>query len=202
MGNLVMLYLRVSTEMQSTQRQKMSVEENLEVLKKNYNIDRIDRIFEEKASGKSMDRSEYQKLKNLLRDGDILIIESLDRLSRNYRDLKREWMELMDMGVEVIVLNMPSLKTGNKLTDSFLSNLLVDLLGYISEQEYRSIHERQRQGIAAAKKKGIHLGRPEIILDANGKKLIDDWHKGLITATTCHKSLSISRSTLYKKFSK
>lgn len=188
--------------MQSTQRQMMSVEENLEVLKKNYNIDRIDRVFEEKASGKSMDRTEYQKLKNLLRDGDVLIIESLDRLSRNYRDLKREWMELHDMGVEVIVLNMPSLKTGNKLTDSFLSNLLVDLLGYISEQEYRSIHERQRQGIAAARKKGKHLGRPEIVLDERGKKLIQDWHESRITATTCHKALSISRSTLYKKFSK
>ncbi|SDH93958.1 recombinase family protein [Proteiniclasticum ruminis] len=202
MGNLVLLYLRVSTEMQSTQRQKMFVEENLEALKKNYNIDRIDRVFEEKASGKSMDRIEYQKLKNLLRDGDVLIIESLDRLSRNYRDLKREWMELQDIGVEVIVLNMPSLKTGNKLTDAFLSNLLVDLLGYVSENEYRSIHERQRQGIAAAKKKGIHLGRPEIVLDDKGKKLVQDWHDGKITATSCHKALSISRSTLYKKFSK
>ncbi|SDI14131.1 recombinase family protein [Proteiniclasticum ruminis] len=157
-----------------------------------------DRIFVDQKSGKDMNREGYNSAKAMLRPGDTFVVTALDRISRNFRELKKEYQYLIENKINVVVLNMKFMKTGNNLTDEFLNGILIELLAYIAETERNFIKERQKQGIAAAKGKGKKFGRPEIKIDTTKQVYLQDWFDGKITATECHTRLGISRTTLYK----
>jgi DNA invertase Pin-like site-specific DNA recombinase len=148
-------YARVSSLSQSTDRQ-------VEALKA-YGIEKI---YQDKASGKDFERKEYQALLKALRKEDTLVIVSLDRLGRNWIETRDEFKRLGAMGVYINVLDMPMLNTdqvieGN-LTMSFINDLVLSVLTYVAEQERQNNKERQKQGIKVAKAKGVRFGRPNI----------------------------------------
>ena len=152
---MIYAYARVSTKEQNLDRQ-------LEELKKY-----TDKIYQEKQSGKDFEsRIIYQKMKKKLSDGDLLIIASLDRLGRNYEQIISEWKDITNKGCDIQVLDMPILNTKNGidgLDGKFISNLVLQILAYVSQKEREKIKERQKQGIRIAKEKGVKFGRPSIL---------------------------------------
>ena len=152
---MIYAYARVSTKEQNLDRQ-------LEELKKY-----TDKIFQEKQSGKDFEsRIIYQKMKKKLSDGDLLIIASIDRLGRNYEQIISEWKDITNRGCDIQVLDMPILNTKNGvdgLDGKFISNLVLQILAYVSQKEREKIKERQKQGIRIAKEKGVKFGRPSIL---------------------------------------
>ena len=148
-------YARVSTKEQNLDRQ-------LEELKKH-----TDKIYQEKQSGKDFEtRIVFQKLKRRLKQGDTLIICSIDRLGRNYEQILNEWKEITNKGCDIQVLDMPILNTKNGvagLDGKFISNLVLQILAYVSQKEREKIKERQKQGIKCAMDKGVKFGRPSIL---------------------------------------
>lgn len=152
---MIYAYARVSTKEQNLDRQ-------LEELKKY-----TDKIYQEKQSGKDFEsRIIYQKMKKKLSDGDLLIISSLDRLGRNYEQIISEWKDITNKGCDIQVLDMPILNTKNGvdgLDGKFISNLVLQILAYVSQKEREKIKERQKQGIRIAKEKGVKFGRPSIL---------------------------------------
>lgn len=118
-----------------------------------------DKIFTDKFSGKSLDRPQFQKMmNNYLREGDTLEVASLDRLSRNYSDLKKLVLKLRKMGVKLIADDLPQTRTGNELLDNFMMDMLISIMGFVAENERTKIRERQRAGIEIAKSKGKYKG--------------------------------------------
>ena len=147
-------YLRVSSREQSWDRQLNQIK-GLAVPEEH--------IYCEKASGKDFDWQEYQKLRKRLQAGDVLIITGLDRLGRNYEEMREEWRYLTKQKkVEIWVLNMPLLNSGWKqdLISAFVAELVLEILSFVSEQERQNIRERQAAGIASAKNRGVAFGRP------------------------------------------
>jgi DNA invertase Pin-like site-specific DNA recombinase len=184
-------YARTSSTSQSLDRE-------LHLLKEHG----YDRLFVDQKSAKDLNREGYNGAKGMLRPGDTFVVTALDRISRNFKDLKAEYQYFIENDINVVVLNMNFMKTDNTLTDEFLNGILIELLAYIAETERNFIKERQRQGIAAAKERGIKLGRPKAEVIKSDLIYVDDWKSGKITATECHKRLGISRSTLYRMFGK
>ena len=152
---MIYAYARVSTKEQNLDRQ-------LEELKKY-----TDKIYQEKQSGKDFEsRIIYQKMKKKLSAGDLLIIASLDRLGRNYEQIISEWKDITNKGCDIQVLDMPILNTKNGvdgLDGKFISNLVLQILAYVSQKEREKIKERQKQGIRISKEKGVKFGRPSIL---------------------------------------
>ena len=152
---MIYAYARVSTKEQNLDRQ-------LEELKKY-----TDKIYQEKQSGKDFEsRIIYQKMKKKLSAGDLIIIASLDRLGRNYEQIISEWKDITNKGCDIQVLDMPILNTKNGvdgLDGKFISNLVLQILAYVSQKEREKIKERQKQGIRIAKEKGVKFGRPSIL---------------------------------------
>jgi DNA invertase Pin-like site-specific DNA recombinase len=185
-------YIRVSSKDQSESRQ---IESML-----NIGIDERD-IFMDKQSGKNFDRPEYQLMKRMVREGDILYIHSLDRFGRNKDEILNEWKELTkDMGVNIVVLDMPLLDT-TKHKDSLgtlIADLVLQILSWIAEDERVRIRTRQREGIDAALNKGIKFGRPKITYPSNFDEVYSEWKKGDITATKAMKILDLKKNTFYK----
>ena len=188
-------YARVSTTEQNLDRQ-------LETLKP-YNCDKI---YCEKQSGKNFeDRKEYQKLKRKLSGGDLLIIMSIDRLGRNYEQILKEWKYLVDKGCDIQVLDMPILNTKNGvegLDGKFISNLVLQILAYVSQKEREKIKERQRQGIDIAMSKGVKFGRPKKELPNNADEIIQRYIDGEINNQEAYKELGISRGQFYRILAK
>lgn len=156
---MIYAYARVSSSEQNLDRQ-------LEEFKKY----EIDKIYSEKKSGKNFeDRIEYQKLRKKLKPNDLLIIMSIDRLGRDYEEILNEWKYITnDKKCDIQVLDMPILNTKNGvdgLDGKFISNLVLQILAYVSQKEREKIKERQMQGIRIAKEKGVKFGRPEIEID-------------------------------------
>lgn len=147
-------YARVSTREQNEDRQIIALKE-MGVPEKN--------IFLDKLSGKNFDRPQYKKLLKKLDDNSVLYIKSIDRLGRSYRDLSDQWQLITkDKGADVVVIDMPVLDTRRekKLLGTLISDLVLALLSYVAESEYSTIHQRQAEGIAAARARGVKLGRP------------------------------------------
>lgn len=185
-------YMRVSTKEQNLDRQKEALLE--------YGVNERD-IIEDKQSGKDFNRQGYQTLKNsLLRKGDTLVIKELDRLGRNMEMIKTEWHELEDMGVDIVVLDTPILNTSNKsdLEKKLISNIVFELLSYMSEKERTKIRARQAEGIAIAKKKGKYKGRKKIMHD-NFVPVYEEWKSGGITAIKAMEKLDMKRNTFYRR---
>lgn len=198
-------YVRVSTKEQCEDRQVEAIKEyckanKLELEERNIVID--------KQSGKDFNREGYQLLKNyLLRSGDTLIIKELDRLGRNMDQIKKEWQELTEKGINIVVIDTPILNTADKtdLEKKLIGNIVFELLSYLAEKEREKIKQRQREGIEAAKKAGKHLGRPRIDLEnlsKEQKEIIKQyyprWKNGIITATDFMQKIGLKRNTFYK----
>jgi DNA invertase Pin-like site-specific DNA recombinase len=152
-------------------------------------------------SGKDFSRPGYQTLKGqLLREGDMLVIKELDRLGRNYEQIKAEWQDLRQMGVDIVVLDMPVLSTADKsdLEKVLIANIVFELLAYLSEKERIKIKTRQAEGIATARLKGIKFGRPRVEIPANFESEVRKWRAGEQTATETMTKLKLKRTTFYK----
>ena len=186
-------YVRVSTKEQNIDRQLVEM----------YAQGLTDKtIFIDKQSGKNFERDEYQKLKKKLKPGDLIIIKSIDRLGRNYDMIIDEWRTLVnDMYVDIQVLDMPLLDTrteGKNLVGKFISDIVLQILSFVAENERENIKKRQAEGIRIAKEKGKHLGRPKLKLPKNFKTIANKYKKKEITLNKALSSLKISRSSFYK----
>ena len=189
-------YVRVSTKEQNIDRQLVDM----------YAQGLNDKtIFVDKQSGKDFERDEYQKLKKKLKSGDLLIIKSIDRLGRNYDMIIDEWRTLVnDMNVDIQVLDMPLLDTrteGKNLVGKFISDIVLQILSFVAENERENIKKRQAEGIRIAKEKGKHLGRPKLKLPKNFTIIANQYKKKEITLAEALSSLKMNRSTFYKNLS-
>ncbi|HQE50062.1 MAG TPA: recombinase family protein [Fervidobacterium sp.] len=158
-------------------------------------------IITDKMSGKNFDRPGYQTLKcQLLRSCDVLVIKELDRLGRDYEQIKSEWHDLRQMGVDIVVLDMPILSTADKsdLEKTLIANIVFELLAYLSEKERIKIRTRQAEGVEAARKKGVKFGRPKVQVPTNFKDEVRKWKSGEQTATETMTKLGLKRTTFYK----
>lgn len=192
MSNKTFGYARVSTKEQNLDRQ-------IEVLRA-YGIADRD-IITDKQSGKDFNREGYATLKNsLLREGDILVLKELDRLGRDMEQIKDEWNQLIKAGVDIVVLDTPILNTTNKgnLEKSLISNIVFELLSYMSEKERQKIKQRQAEGIAIAKSKGVKLGRPTVKYPSDWEKVYKLWKNKEITAVKAIELLQLKKNSFYK----
>ena len=160
-------------------------------------------IVTDKQSGKDLDRCGYMALKSaMLRRGDTLVIKSLDRLSRSKADIKSELQYFKDAGIRLKVLDLPTtlidFPAGQEWVFDMVNNILIEVLGAIAEQERVTIHQRQAEGIATAKAKGKHLGRPQAVIPDNWTDVIDQWQNGTITAKKAMELTGLKRTTFYK----
>lgn len=160
-------------------------------------------IVTDKESGKNLERKGYQALKNaMLRRGDTLVIKSLDRLSRSKADIKNELQYFKDSGIRLKVLDLPTTlmeyPEGQEWVFDMVNNILIEVLGAIAEQERVTIRQRQAEGIAAAKAKGKHLGRPRTVKPDNWNEVIQQWRDGAITAKKAMELTGLKRSTFYQ----
>ena len=189
-------YVRVSTREQHEDRQIAALLE-MGVPKEN--------IFIDKLSGKDMERPQYKKLIGKLRKNTVLYIKSSDRLGRNYRELCDQWRIITkEKGADIVVIDMPILDTRKEksLLGTFISDLILTLLSYIAENEYRMIHQRQAEGIAAAKARGVKLGRPRLPLPSDFYKVHEKWKAGEISTKDAARELDMPVSTYWYKAKK
>ena len=188
-------YARISTKDQTLERQiveakKLGIDESY--------------IFLEVASGKDFKRPEYQLLKRMLREGDVLYIKSLDRLGRNKQMILDEWNELVKVKkVDIVILDMPLLDT-TKYKDmngleNLISDIILQLLSYMAEDERLRTKERQREGIKIAREKGIKFGRRKIDPGENFEEVYKEWKSGQITAVKAMEILGLKSNTFYRR---
>ncbi|MFR3499446.1 MAG: recombinase family protein [Paraclostridium bifermentans] len=188
-------YARISTKDQTLERQiveakKLGIDESY--------------IFLEVASGKDFKRPEYQLLKRMLREGDILYIKSLDRLGRNKQMILDEWNELVKVKkVDIVILDMPLLDT-TKYKDmngleNLISDIILQLLSYMAEDERLRTKERQREGIKIAREKGIKFGRRKIDPGEKFEEVYQEWKSGQITAVKAMEILNLKSNTFYRR---
>ena len=155
----------------------------------------------EKQSGKDFDRPIYKSLKNIMRKGDTLVIKSLDRLGRNYEQMKDEWKNLCDLGIKIKILDTPLLDTdkyGDELMGKFVSDIVFNVLSFVSENERKNIKLRQMEGIKIAKEKGVRFGRPETKYPEQFESVYNDWKCGKIKGVDAIKALKLKKTTFYK----
>ena len=182
-------YVRVSTREQNEDRQLIALNE-IQVPKKN--------IFIDKQSGKDFERPQYKKLLKKLRRDDLLYIKSIDRLGRNYNEIQEQWRILTkEKGIDIVVLDMPLLDTrrGKDLMGTFLSEIVLQVLSFVAENERMNIRQRQAEGIAAAKAKGVRFGRIPKPLPENFHAVYQRWKRGEITGTAAAKECGMPLST-------
>lgn len=187
-------YARVSTKEQNLDRQLSAF----------YALGATDReIITDKESGKDLERTGYQALKNaILRRGDTLIVKSLDRLSRSKTDIHNELQYFKENGIRLKVIDLPTtmmdLPEGQEWVFEMVNNILIEVLGTIAEQERESIRRRQAEGIEAAKQNGKKLGRPALEYPANWDSVYASWKAGEITAKTAMEQTGTKRTSFYK----
>ena len=185
-------YARVSSTDQNLDRQIDALTD--------YGVNERD-IITDKISGKDFNRQGYIMLKNqMLRIGDTLVIKELDRLGRSYEQMKVEWQELQQMGIDIVILDMPILNTKEKsdLEKSLIANIVFELLAYTAEKERCKIKSRQSEGIVAAKNKGVKFGRPEAVIPDEFETECEKWRNGRQSAVETMKRLGLKRTTFYK----
>lgn len=187
-------YARVSSRDQNLDRQ-LSVFFSLGATERDIIVD--------KQSGKDLNRSGYLALKHgLLREGDTLVIKSLDRLSRNKSDIKKELEYFKENRIRLKIIDVPTtmmdLPEGQEWVFDMVNNILIEVLGTIAEQERETIRMRQAEGIAVAKTKGVRFGRPTAQYPANWDTIIARWKAGEITATKAMELTGTKRTTFYK----
>lgn len=160
-------------------------------------------IITDKQSGKDLERAGYQALKTaMLRRGDTLVVKSLDRLSRSKADIKAELEYFRENGIRVKVLDLPTtmmeIPEGQGWVFDMVNNILIEVLGTIAQQERNTIRQRQAEGIAAAKARGKHLGRPKAVKPGNWSEVLTQWKAGKITAVEAMRLTGLKRGVFYK----
>lgn len=186
-------YIRVSSTDQNEDRQRLAMA-RAEVLEKD--------IYLDKQSGKDFERPQYKRLVKKLRPGDLLCILSIDRLGRNYEEIQRQWRLLTkELGVDICVLDMPLLDTrsGKDLMGTFIADLVLQILSFVAQNERESIRIRQAQGIAAARARGVHLGRPVMAAPENFGKIVRAWEERTITFQEALGRSGLRQSTFYRR---
>ncbi|MGV8979913.1 recombinase family protein [Clostridium sp.] len=191
--NSVYAYIRVSTKEQNTDRQHEALKEYAKTNAIDYKA-----TFEDRASGKDFNRSQYIVLKEIVKPGDTIIIKELDRLGRNFMDTPKELQYFFEKGIKVIILDTPLVSTGDTKLDYTINNMLINFLSYIADKEREKIQGRVIEGLRNAKAKGVKLGRPGRTLPKDFKKYYSKWKAAEITAVEFAKMLEISRATLYR----
>ena len=186
-------YIRVSTREQNEDRQLLAMRE-LAILERN--------IFTDKQSGKDFERPQYKRLVKKLRPDDLLYIKSIDRLGRSYGEILEQWRILTrEKGIDIVVLDMPLLDTrrGKDLMGTFLSDIVLQVLSFVAENERASIRQRQAEGIAAAKERGVHFGRPVVPVADNFSAIVLAWESGLLSFDDALEKSGLSYSTFYRR---
>ena len=186
-------YVRVSSLDQNEERQMVEMRK-LGIAEEN--------IYKDKQSGKDFNRPMYQKLLRKLKKGDVLYILSIDRLGRNYEEIQSQWRFLTrEKEVDVSVIDMPLLDTrrGKDLMGTFLADIVLQVLSFVAQNERESIRKRQAQGIAAAKARGVHLGRPSSARPDNFSKIVRAWEAQKITFEEALHRSGLGQSTFYRR---
>ena len=191
MNSKIFGYARVSSKEQNEERQ-------LEAFKE-FNIDERD-IYIDKQSGKDFNREQYNVLKNVLRENDLLVIKSIDRLGRNYNMIVDEWKDIVkNIKADIVVIDMPLLDTRNNkdLLGTFISDLVLQILSYVAEQERTFIKQRQKEGINVAKNNGVKFGRPKIEKPQNFDIVVNKWKNKEIKSKEAMELLGLKANTFY-----
>ena len=186
-------YVRVSSKDQNEERQMVAMKQ-AGVSDQN--------IFVDKQSGKSFDRPEYLKLKEMLKEADLVYILSIDRLGRNYEEIQNQWRILTkEIKVDICVIDMPLLDTrsGKDLMGTFIADLVLQILSFVADNERTNIRKRQEQGIAAAKTNGVRFGRPETPVPDNFGEIVKKWDKGRLKFAEAIKECDMSQATFYRR---
>lgn len=182
-------YIRVSSRDQNEDRQLIALRE-LRIPEKN--------IFMDKQSGKDFERPQYRKMVRKFKKDDLLYIKSIDRLGRNYAEILEQWRILTkEKRIDIVVLDMPLLDTrrGKDLMGTFLSDIVLQVLSFVAENERTNIKQRQAEGIAAAKARGVRFGRPPAPLLGNFHSIHQQWNTGKITGVAAAKACGMPMST-------
>lgn len=186
-------YIRVSTKEQCEERQMIAL--------RNFSVPE-NQIFMDKLSGKDFNRPQYQKLLRKLKRGHVLVVKSIDRLGRNYEEILNQWRIITkEKQADIVVLDMPLLdtrRTGKDLTGTFVADLVLQILSYVAQTERESIHQRQMEGIAAAKLRGVRFGRPRKPIPERFFRRKAQWEKGEISSRKAAKELCIAQDTFLR----
>lgn len=186
-------YIRVSTHDQNEDRQRIAMKEAAVPAK---------HIYMDKQSGKDFNRPSYQKLLRKLREGDVLYILSIDRLGRNYEEIQNQWRILTkEKKIDIVVIDMPLLDTRREknLLGTFISDMVLQLLSFVAQNERESIRKRQAEGIAAAKMRGVKFGRPKAELTEEFVSDVDRWIRKELSIHEITEKYNISERTFYRR---
>ena len=186
-------YIRVSSRDQNEERQVIALD-GLDIPEGN--------VYTDKQSGKSFDRPQYQKMIKRLKKDDVLYIKSIDRLGRNYEEILEQWRILTkEKGADIVVLDMPLLDTrrGKDLMGTFLSDIVLQVLSFVAENERNNIRQRQAEGIAAAKARGVKFGRPRQPVPDNFHQVRRAWRKKVYPVAVAARLCRMPIGTFYAK---
>jgi DNA invertase Pin-like site-specific DNA recombinase len=186
-------YVRVSTAEQHEDRQILAMN-NLRIPPLN--------VFTDKQSGKDFDRPAYKELASKLKNGDLLYIKSIDRLGRNYDEIQNQWRVLTkEKGVDIVVIDMPLLDTRlhKNLMGTFISDLVLQILSFVAHSERDNIRQRQKEGIATAKARGIRFGRPIKPVPSDFNELVKLWKHKKLSTKDILKMCNICQTTFYTR---
>jgi DNA invertase Pin-like site-specific DNA recombinase len=190
-------YVRVSTKEQNIDRQIMALEP-YKIPKKN--------IYCDYQSGKNFERPAYQRLLKRLKENDLLIIKSIDRLGRNYNEILVQWQHITkEIKADILVLDMELLDTRKKdgnLTGTLIADLVLQIFAYVAQTERELIRQRQAEGIAAAKAKGKRLGRKPIEMPENFKEICVSCEQGALSTREAAQKIGVSHTTFYRNYKK
>ncbi len=183
-------YVRVSTREQNEERQMLAMREFS-----------VDRIYMDKQSGKDFARPAYQRMLRKMKNGDTLVIKSIDRLGRNYEEILEQWRSLTkEKGVAIVVLDMPLLDTrqNRDLTGTLIADIVLQLLSYVAQTEREFIRQRQKEGIAAAKARGVRFGREPMPRPEEFDRFKALWKEGKLSARAAAEQLNITHKTFLR----
>ena len=192
MGNLYG-YIRVSTRDQNEDRQLVALR-SCKVPECN--------LFVDKQSGKDFERPEYRRMLRRLKRDDLLYVKSIDRLGRNYGEILEQWRLLTkEKGVDIVVLDMPLLDTrsGKDLMGTFIADLVLQILSFVAQNERENIRQRQAEGIAAAKARGVPFGRPALPLPENFEQVVSSWRNKEIDFASALQQTGMRPATFYRR---
>ena len=185
-------YARVSTREQNEDRQMIAMQQ--------FGVAQT-HIFLDKQSGKDFNRPAYRRLLNILQEGDTLVIKSIDRLGRNYEDILEQWRIITkEKKAAIVVLDMPLLDTrqNRNLTGTLIADIVLQLLSYIAQTEREFIHQRQAEGIAAARQRGVRFGPPCKERPSNYEACLVAWREGAISAREAARRLQVAHKTFLR----
>ena len=186
-------YVRVSTTDQNEDRQLIAL---------SYKDIDVENIYIDKISGKDFERPAYKKMKSQMKKGDILYILSIDRLGRNYEEIQEQWRQLTkEIGIDICVIDMPLLDTrnGKDLMGTFIADLVLQILSFVAQNERENIRKRQAEGIAAAKGRGVHMGRPASEVPCDFEYFVYLWKHKRMKLEVILDECGISESTFFRR---